>query len=242
MGTELVPAGIARTKALWEIDEQLQSLMDRAQEEEAAPCPGCEGKKWIATPTGSITCPECAGKGTGVISVATTDALVAYFEAAAQKIDRIAEFLKTKKLLEQARKDEKARLDERGRVEANSFKRAERMLQDFMEARGITQIKGKLNTLTLCNNSQASLQINEPAKVPVQLQRVQITVTREWWDRFVELRKEPEQWTLAVDDLVRAMRDVSNPMIDETAVREKLVAGEIVNGCDLIFGKHLRMR
>src|SRR5690348_17569365 len=97
--TATTPLALARTHSLWKLDAELQDLTERAQEEEAGPCPGCDGKQLIPTPTGPVTCPECAGKGTGVISAATQEALTAYFEATVQKVDRVAEFLKFLKAL-----------------------------------------------------------------------------------------------------------------------------------------------
>jgi len=213
---------LVRTQSLWDIDEQLQLLMEQAQ--------------WEESEAGAVT-PE------------TMEALKTYFAAAVQKVDRIAEFLKAQEALDRMRKDERKRLDERGKIEQSKYTRCLAMLQGFLEARGITQIKGKLNTISLCNNAQPSLKITDDKQVPEEFQRVCITVKRDWWDKWVQAQElghdfvefDTLQRTLAVD-LAKSMTDVSDPFIDEAAVKERLIEGTLVPGADLILGKHVRVR
>jgi len=251
--TATTPLALARTHSLWKLDAELQDLTERAQEEEAGPCPGCDGKQLIPTPTGPVTCPECAGKGTGVISAATQEALTAYFEATVQKVDRVAEFLKFLKALEETCKAEAARISERRHVAENTAERIKNMLKEFMAKRGDTQIKSKLNTISLCRNSQPSLEIQDAtviygkeriasAKVPAKFQRIQITVTREWWDQFVESCKFDGALLIPPAELARKFMNISAPFIDESALRDHLAAGETIEGATLETGRHIRVR
>lgn len=241
MSTTLVPHDLARTTSLWKLDEELQSLMERAQTEENGPCPYCNSAA-NASPRNTAACLECDGKGTGVITITTRQALEAYFAASLEKVDRIAEYLKHFDTLDRARKDEKKRLDERSRVAENNDKRVRRMLQDFMDGRSITQIKGKLNTISLCNNSKATLKITDQSKIPVRFYRMQITVTREWWYQFVELQKKVADQVIRIHDLAMAFRDVSSACIDEAALRAALEAGEQIPGAELVTEQHIRIR
>ena len=250
---ELVPHDLARTTSLWKLDEELQGLMERAQQEEAGPCPHCEGHGKLILPPrntddvataargGDMDCPECSGKGTGVIAPATRQALEAYFAASLEKVDRIAEYLKHFDVLDRARKDEKKRLDERGRVAANNDARVRRWLQEFMDGRSITQIKGKLNTITLCNNSKATLKITDREKIPTKFQRMTATITREWWDGFSELCKNGVSF-MTPHAVSKAFMDIAAPFIDEAALRAALEAGESIPGATLEIESHLRIR
>lgn len=200
IAAEVQPAqALARSMSLFDLDAELQALMDKAQEEE---------------------------EDLGAVSEYTTLEIQRYFEATVQKVDRVAEFIKACKQTDELKKAEKHRLDERGRVALNAKSRVEEMLKGFMLERGITKVKGKLNAITLCPNSQPALKVSNPQAVPYPFRGVKLDIPLQLWESLAEQLPgvRPEEY------------------IDEPKVKRALMAGEEVPGAELVNGYHVRIR
>lgn len=200
--TELLPVTaleVARSNSLFEIDDELQSLMERAHEEES---------------------------GAG-LTEDTKQALTLYFDAATQKVDRIAMFIRTCEMLDAAKKAEKKRLDDRGRALQNAIARCKNMLKEFMQRQGKDSLDGKLNHFSLQDNPPA-LKITDESRLPS-------------WSRRVKVDMLASEW-VAASWMFTVTADKVEYYIAEGVVREALERKEEVPGAELTQGQHLRLR
>jgi hypothetical protein len=192
------PVELARTTTLWNLDSELQRLFEQAKVEEEL--------------EGSVQ-PE------------TMAALQAYFSATVQKVDRIAEWMKAQESQIADIKAEIERLEGFLGPEQNALNRCKQMLKEFLSSRGIRQVKGRLNKITLCNNGghPPMKPIADPSLLPEQYRLVNVVMTQREWDNLGVPAKRVE------------------PFVDEVSVRAALCRGESVQGAELDQrGQHIR--
>ena len=176
--------------SLYDLDAELQGLFEAAVAEEAE---------------------------TGVVSAETEDALKAYFDATVTKVDRIVEFIKHLELVDESKKAEKKRLDLRYKGIENGVLRCKQMMIRFMQNRGITQIKGRLNTVNLTNNSVDSLILSDASKVPDEFIVVPVKVMKPAYDLAMRLATVTGELKLALGEFIPDL-----PAIDEASLRTAL--------------------
>lgn len=116
----------------------------------------------------------------GEVSPETDEEFRLYMEAATDKVDKIAGWIRMVEANENAKKAEKARLDKRASVDANGVERLKRYLVTFMENLGKTELRGKLNTVFL-RSSKDELVVADGAKIPLQFYEVSLRIPFEVW-------------------------------------------------------------
>ena len=129
-----------RTPTLFEIDRELDELLDEAEAE--------------------------AETNEGQLSEETKQAIGAYLEAFHKKVDAIAGYIRYQEIVAETAKREEQRLAARKRAAENRVKSLKEMLVYFLLARGLKKMEGELNTISLHTNGQPSLAIDDPSSIP----------------------------------------------------------------------------
>ena len=141
---------LASEMTLFELDESLSLLMESAT--------------------------EAAAENNGEVPEELRQALLAYCEAFGTKVDNIANYIKSQEYEARNAKSEIDRLQARQAAAENKVERLKGLLKYFMESRGIPNMKGRLNTVSLRKNSQDSLVVDRPDTIPSEYWRVSVTI------------------------------------------------------------------
>lgn len=206
------PHELARQASIFEIDEALDLLVQSAQEQ-------AEGNN-------------------GEITEELRNALVEYLEAFGYKVDRIANYIKAQRAEAETAGREAERLAARQRTAANREKRLKSMLVYYMASRELRRLRGSLITITLQNNSQPSLVVNDVSQIPNAFYRAKVDLPWTEWDEI--LASLPQG---ALRDRLRAAEGRSvQKELQRGVLADTLARGENVDGATLVKGQHVRLR
>ena len=128
--------------SLFELDESLRLLLDSA---------------W-----------EAAEENNGEIPQEVQQALLDYCEAFGEKVDNIARYIHSQEAVIAIAGTEAERYLRRKARAENAVARLKGLLKYFMDSRQIRSMKGHLNTISLRKNSQDSLLVSDPTKLPAE--------------------------------------------------------------------------
>jgi len=137
---------IAQESSLFEIDEELDLLLDEIQE-------------------------QTETDGQEEIPAALILRFQQFCDAHYEKVDRIGRFLTLMEWRTQYCKAEAARLYERARTAENKADRTKIMVLYYLGSRGLRKIEGREFTLRAQKNSQDSVHILNETQVPPRLSR-----------------------------------------------------------------------
>jgi len=200
---------LARDMSLFEIDEALALLIESAQEE--------------------------AAENDGDIPEELQAALGEYVEAFGEKVDRIAGYLKAQDAFAALAKKEEKRLRTRRNAAENRVKRLKSFLCFWMAARECNRLKGRLNTITLANNSLDTLVIADGASIPDRYHRVTVQIGWDDWEYLLDLVPAgPERERLA-------QGGVKQKELDRTHLEEAIKGGVVLPGIQLVRRQHIRL-
>ena len=196
--------------SLFELDESLCLLMDSAV--------------------------EAAAENNGELPEELERALVDYCEAFGQKVDNIAQYIRSQEFEAANAGEEIDRLAGRKAAAKNRVARMKDVLKYFMQSRDLRCLKGRLNTISLRKNSQDSLVLADNAKIPTEYCKVSVVLNaRDWEELLSYLPPGHGLW----------MRLQSGNGIkhetDEASLRAALVSGAVVEGAELRRGQHIRL-
>lgn len=198
---------IARSMSMFEIDEALDLLIESAAEQVAE----CEMSEELRT------------------------ALSEYVDAFGEKVDRIANYIKAQEAFAEAAKKEACRLENRRKAAENRIRTCKSFLCWFMTCRSLKHLKGKLNTITLADNSAESLILDESEAVPQAFRNTVVSCPRTRWEEFLSYLPE--------GTLLKEFQEASQVSdIDRARISTALKAGQIVPGARLVRGQHIRLR
>src|SRR5580658_1579163 len=108
-----------------------------------------------------------------------------FCEVHGEKVDRIGRFVRMMEAREQYCRAEAARLGDRARAAANKVDRTKSMVLFYLMSREMRKIEGREFTLRIQKNSQDSVRIiNEPA-LPVAYQRVEARISGVLWETIL---------------------------------------------------------
>jgi hypothetical protein len=195
---------------IFEIDEALHYLIESMEEE-------AEANK-------------------GAVSEQLKDAVVQYFDAHLHKVDRIASYVKAQETEAWIAGREAERLAARQKAARNRAERTKAMLVCFMNARGVRQLRGSLNTIALQGNSNASLIVDEPAEVPDEYFNAKLEIPLPQWR---ELLDRVSDSTVSRTMPFSASVDLE---LDRTRLRAAIENGAVIHGASLVKGQHARIR
>jgi hypothetical protein len=146
---------IAATNSLFEIDVELDGLLDEIEEQTA------QGGE----PSGELVA-----------------RFHQFCSAHDEKVDRIGRFLRRMEAREQFCRAEAARLGDRARAAAGKVERTRNMVLYYLMSRDLKAIEGREFTLRAQKNSQDSVRINDEAALPVAFRKIDARIGGLLWE------------------------------------------------------------
>jgi hypothetical protein len=204
--------GLASEMTLFQLDEALCQLMESAA--------------------------EVAAANNGEIPGELRDAVLDYCEAFGQKVDNIANYIKSLENDVRSAAAEVERLQSRRSAAENRIERLKGLLKYFMETRNLLRMKGHLNTISLRRNSQDSLIVDRPDLIPPEYWRVTFTVGLTELKELVSYLPEghPLRVRVSQDGNCSMRREP-----DHAKMRSALSSGVLIQGAELRRGQHVRL-
>jgi len=152
---EKIMATIAEANSLFEIDAELDCLLDEIEEQ--------------------------AGQG-GEPSEELIRRFQQFCSAHDEKVDRIGRFLRLMEAREQFCRSEAARLSDRARAAAGRVERTKNMVLYYLMSRDLRKIEGREFTLRAQKNSQESVRITDESRVPVSFRKIEARIGGVLWE------------------------------------------------------------
>lgn len=181
---------------------------------------------------------ETADANNGEIPDELRGALLEYCEAFGVKVDNIANYIKSQENDARNARREIDRLQSRASAAENQIERLKGLVKYSMQTRNLRTLKGRLNTISLRNNSQDSLVVNQPDAIPSEYWRALVTIgLAEWQDL---LNKLPEQHQLRARFGAGGSGSITREP-DNAKLRSALASGVQIQGAALRRGQHVRL-
>jgi len=146
---------IAATNSLFEIDAELDSLLDEIEEQAA------QGGE----PSGELVA-----------------RFQQFCSAHDEKVDRIGRFLRQMEAREQFCRAEAARLSDRARSTAGKVERTRNMVLYYLMSRDLKAIEGREFTLRVQKNSQDSVRITDEGALPAAFRKIDACIGGVLWE------------------------------------------------------------
>jgi hypothetical protein len=195
---------LATTDSLFEIDVELDSLLDEIEEQTA------QGGE----PAGELVA-----------------RFQQFCSAHSEKVDRIGRFVRIMEAREQYCRSESARLTDRARAAAGKVERSKNMVLYYLLSRNLKKIEGYQFTLRAQKNSQDSVRITDEAAVPKSYCRIHARIDGVVWETVVSIL--PDELAKALESSVQEIRPDADA-IKVAAVRNEHVPGaEVRRGSHL---------
>ena len=181
---------------------------------------------------------ETAENNNGEITDELRVALLDYCEAFGVKVDNIANYIKSQENDARNARREIDRLQSRVSAAEKRIDRLKGLVKYFMQTRNLRNMKGRLNTISLRNNSQDSLVVGCPDAIPPEYWKVSVIVgLSEWQDLLNSL---PEQHQLRARFGAGGGGTVTREP-DNARLRSALASGVQLQGAQLQRGQHIRL-
>ncbi len=197
-------ASIAESNSLFEIDTELDRLLDEIQEEA-----------------------ERAGETSDELMARFQQ----FCDAHGEKVDRIGRFVRIMEAREQFCRAEAARLGDRARTAANKVDRTKSMVLFYLMSRDLRKIEGREFTLRVQKNSQDSVRITDEAAIPKCYCWIDARINGVLWETVLSLL--PDELAKPLESSVQGTRPNSDE-IKAAAMRNEQVPGaEVRRGSHL---------
>lgn len=188
-------SSIAETNSLFEIDAELDCLLDEIEEQTEQ-----EGEP----------------------SEELLTRFQQFCEAHGEKVDRIGRFLRLMEAREQFCRSEAARLSDRARLASSKMERTKNLVLYHLLTRDLKKIEGREFTLRAQKNSQESVRITDQAAVPMCYCRIEARIAGLIWETVLSLLPE-ELANALVSSIQRAWPD--NDAIRAAVAGNEVVPG-----------------
>jgi hypothetical protein len=152
-------ASIAQDCSLFEIDRELDILLDDIEEE-------------------IENCDEASSE--------LLERFQHFCEAHSEKADRIGRFLRMMEARVQYCRSEANRLQERARSSERKATQTKYMVMYYLKSRDLKKIEGREFTLRIQKNSQDSVRFTDEILVPMRYRTVAVRLDGALWERLVE--------------------------------------------------------
>ena len=195
---------IADTNSLFEIDAELDGLLDEIEEQTAQ---GGESAQEIVTRFQQF----CSAHG--------------------EKVDRIGRFLRRMEAREQFCRSEAARLSDRARAAACKVERTKNMVLYYLMSRELKSIDGREFTLRAQNNSQDSVRITNEAALPVSFRKIDVRIGGVLWETV--LANLPEELGKMLESTVEESRPDADSIKAAIQREEEVPGAELRRGWHL---------
>jgi hypothetical protein len=156
---EVNVASIAQEYSLFEIDRELDTLLDEIEEE-------IENR--------------------GEASAELLEQFQQFCEAHGEKADRIGRFLRMMEARIQYCRSEAGRLQERARSSERKMTQTKYMVMYYLKSRDLKKIEGGEFTLRIQKNSQDSVRFTDETQVPLRYRTVSARLDGLSWERLME--------------------------------------------------------
>jgi hypothetical protein len=188
-------ATTADSNSLFEIDAELDSLLDEIQEQA-----------------------ELEGQP----SEELLNRFQQFCDSHGEKVDRIGRFLRTMEAREQFCRAEAARLSDRARNAAGKVERTKNMVLYYLLSRDLKKIEGHQFTLRAQKNGQDSVRITDKSALPVCYCTVEAKITGVVWETLLSLL--PDELAKALEASVQETRP-DNDAIKRAVSQDEMVPG-----------------
>jgi len=188
-------ATIAGTNSLFEIDAELDSLLDEIEEQTAQ-----------------------GGEPAGELVARFQQFCLAHGE----KVDRVGRFLRQMEAREQFCRAEAARLGDRARTAAGKVERTRNMVLYYLMSRDLKSIEGREFTLRAQKNSQDSVRITDEVALPTAFRKIDARIGGVLWETV--LANLPEELGRMLESAVGESRPDTDT-IKAAILREEQVPG-----------------
>jgi hypothetical protein len=148
-------SAIAETNSLFEIDAELDGLLDEIEEQTAQ----------NGEPAGELVA-----------------RFQQFCSAHGEKVDRIGRFLRRMEAREMFCRAETIRLGDRARAAAGKVERTKNMVLYYLMSRDLKSIEGREFTLRSQKNSQDSMRITDEAALPASFRRIDARIGGALWE------------------------------------------------------------
>jgi hypothetical protein len=197
-------AAIAEANSLFEIDAELDRLLDEIEEQ--AQTEGQPAEALVAR-------------------------FQQYYEAHDDKVDRIGRYVRMMEAREQFCRNEAARLGERARSAAGKVEHTKSMVLYYLLSRNLQKVEGQQFTLRAQKNSQDSVKITDQAAVPKCYCKIEARVTGMIWETVVSLL--PEELAKALESSIEETRPDNDAIKSAVAQSQVVPKAEVGRGTHL---------
>lgn len=186
-------ASIAQEHSLFEIDRELDMLLDEIEEE-------IENR--------------------GEASAELLERFQQFCEAHNEKADRIGRFLRMMEARVQHCRSEANRLQERARSSERKATQTKYMVMYYLKSRDLKKIEGREFTLRIQKNSQDSVRFTDETQVPMQYRTVAARIDGALWERLIESVTEDLKRPLvaSIHEAVPSNEAIKNAVQNQIAV------------------------
>jgi len=195
---------IAATNSLFEIDAELDSLLDEIEEQTTL-----EGEP-----------PE-----------ELVARFQQFCSAHGEKVDRIGRFLRQMETREQFCRTEAARLSDRARAAASKVERTKNMVLYYLLSRDLKKIEGHQFTLRAQKNSQDSVRINDESALPKSYCRIDARIDGVLWETVLALL--PEELAKSLELSIQEAKPDTDAIKAATLRQEQVPGAEVRRGWHL---------
>jgi hypothetical protein len=195
---------IAATNSLFEIDAELDSLLDEIAEQ--AEQKGEPPEELVAR-------------------------FQQFCSAHGEKVDRIGRFLRQMEAREQFCRSEAARLSDRARTAAGKVERTKNMVLYYLMSRDLKTIEGREFTLRVQKNSQDSVRITDEAVLPKCFCRIEARIPGIIWETALSLL--PDELANTLESTIQEARPDTDAIKAAEMRNEQVPGAEVRRGSHL---------
>jgi hypothetical protein len=194
-------ASIAEASSLFEIDLELDGLLEQIEEQV---------------------------ESEGQASEDLVARFQQFSEAHGEKVDRIGRFVRMMEAREQFCRSEAARLSERARAAAGRVDRTKNMVLYYLLSRDLKKIEGHQFTLRVQKNSQDSVRITDESAVPKSYCRINARIAGIVWETVLAFL--PEEFVGMLESSIQEVKPDAEA-IKAAKDRNEEVPGAEVRRC-----------
>ena len=195
---------IAATNSLFEIDAELDGLLDEIEEQ-------TEQKGEPSEDLVARSQQFCSAHG--------------------EKVDRIGRFLRRMEAREQFCRSEAARLSDRARAAAGKVERTKNMVLYYLMSRDLKALDGREFTLRAQKNSQDTVRITDEAALPVAFRRIDARISGVLWETV--LANLPDELGRMIESAVEESRPDTDTIKAAIQREEEVPGAELRRGWHL---------
>jgi len=195
---------IAETNSLFEIDAELDGLLDEIEEQTVQ-----------------------GGEPAGEVVARFQE----FCSAHGEKVDRIGRFLRRMEAREQFCRAEAARLSDRARATAGKVERTKNMVLYYLMARDLKAIEGREFTLRAQKNSQESVRITDETALPVAFRKIDARIGGVLWETV--LANLPDELGRMLESAVEESRPDTDTIKAAIQREEEVPGAELRRGWHL---------